>query len=322
MKRELFLLRHGKSDWPPEVEDFHRPLKNRGKRDAQRIGAWLQQQQIVPQVILSSPAERAIVSAEKCAKVLGIPVERIQQDARLYQASAEQLLGILKALPNNIRSIMLVGHNPGMEDFVTQFSNKAVVKFADGKVMPTATLARFAFLTPWRALGMKHSPLLQLIRPADLSERFPFPTDYGTEQRERPAYYYTQSSVIPYRIYRGRLEILLISSSKNKHWVIPKGIAEPGYSLHDSAAKEAREEAGIEGEVSNSAIGHYEYVKWGATCTVSVYPMKVTHQLSDDAWEENHRRRHWVSANNAIVLLRQEALTPIIRVLQRRLGKI
>lgn len=64
MKYELLLLRHGKSDWSTGDDDFHRPLKDRGKHAAQRIGVWLAQQKRIPDIIISSPAERALNSAQ------------------------------------------------------------------------------------------------------------------------------------------------------------------------------------------------------------------------------------------------------------------
>ncbi|MCU7959864.1 MAG: NUDIX hydrolase [gamma proteobacterium symbiont of Bathyaustriella thionipta] len=141
----------------------------------------------------------------------------------------------------------------------------------------------------------------------------------GKEQRDRPAYYYTQSSVIPYRINKGQLQILIVRSSKKKHWIIPKGIAEPGYSLQDSAKKEAWEEAGVEGKVSQTALGSYLYIKWGAQCTVSVYPMRVSRELAEKDWQESHRGRRWVSVKEAGDCLRQEQLQPLLKQLQKQL---
>ena len=103
---------------------------------------------------------------------------------------------------------------------------------------------------------------------------------------ERPEYYYTQSAVIPFRRH-GELEILMITSRKKKRWVLPKGIVEPELSPPDSAAKEALEEAGIEGAVSPDSIGTYRYDKWGGTCTVDVFTMEVEAIL--DVWLESYR---------------------------------
>ena len=129
---------------------------------------------------------------------------------------------------------------------------------------------------------------------------------------ERPEYYYTQSAVIPFR-RRGGLEILMITSRKKKRWVLPKGIVEPGLSPPDSAAKEALEEAGIEGAVSPGAIGTYRYDKWGGTCTVDVFTMEV--ETVHDSWLEDFRDRQWVSLEEAVARVDEEELKRILRTL-------
>ncbi|HHH39919.1 MAG TPA: NUDIX hydrolase [Sedimenticola sp.] len=151
-----------------------------------------------------------------------------------------------------------------------------------------------------------------------MAEGFPYPDHQGKERRDRPAYYYTQSSVIPYRIHDGGLEILLISSSKKKHWVVPKGIHEPGLTAQASAAKEAFEEAGIEGAIGDEPLGVYRYPKWGGTCTVTVYPMAVTREVPEREWEESHRGRRWVTPSKARKLLKQKQLIPMLDALETR----
>ena len=319
MARELLLLRHGKSDWSAGTDDYHRPLKNRGKRGAQRIGVWLQQQGLIPDRIISSPAERALTTAQKCGKVMGIGAKHIHHDKRIYLANPKQLLAVLADCPTKARRIMLVGHNPGLEQLLNYLSADSIEIPADGKLMPTATLARLAMPDDWHNLKAGSAKLMQLTRAANLPEKFPFPAPDSLELRDRPAYYYSQSSVIPYRLNAGQFEILIISSSKNNHWVIPKGIADPGHTLQESAAKEAWEEAGVEGQVAQTALGNYSYSKWRATCTVAVYPMAVSHQLPEDEWQECHRGRRWLPAKEAIKLLKQEALGPMITALEKQI---
>jgi phosphohistidine phosphatase len=316
---ELLLLRHGKSDWGTGTDDFHRPLADRGKRGAQRVGTWLARQGLIPDLVITSPAERALVSAEKCCKAMGLGIEGILRNDRIYLATSEQLLELIKECPTETRRVMLVGHNPGFETLVGDLAAEAPATPADGKLMPTATLARFMISGTWASLGRGQAQLAQLVRPSSLPKKFPFPSPFGEELRDRPAYYYTQSSVIPYRVRDGRVEILIISSSKNKHWVIPKGIADPELSPQESARKEAWEEAGIEGEVGDQPVGHYTYPKWGATCTVSVYPMTVERELPEHEWEERHRGRYWVTAKEAEELLKQPELGPMILALETQL---
>ncbi|MGB5339489.1 MAG: histidine phosphatase family protein [Gammaproteobacteria bacterium] len=319
MTRELLILRHGKSDWDAGTDDYHRPLKDRGKRGAQRMGVWLQQQHFVPDLVISSPAERALVTAQKLCKAMGKGGQGIQRDERVYAATAEDLLEVLTGCPESAQRVMLVGHNPGLEDLLVWLVGATVSVPDDGKLLPTATLARLLVPDAWTDLSPGCALLESITRPANLPKKFPFPGPDGTEQRDRPAYYYTQSSVIPYRLNKGKLEILVISSSKNKHLVVPKGIKDPGLNPQESAAKEAWEEAGVEGKVATDALGEYRYGKWGATCTVTVYPMKVTRVIPDEEWEERHRGREWMPPDKAASRLKQKELRPMVKMLENLL---
>ena len=110
-----------------------------------------------------------------------------------------------------------------------------------------------------------------------------------------------QSAVIPYRNKKG-LEILLVTSLGTGRWVLPKGHVEDEMTPRESAIKEAFEEAGINGEVSDKKVGDYVYHKDdridGTTYKVAVYAMRVTYEL--DIWpEDNRRKREWMSAEKA-----------------------
>ena len=129
--------------------------------------------------------------------------------------------------------------------------------------------------------------------------------------QEKPDYYYNQSAVMPYRHSLNLYEILMITSRKKKRWVIPKGIIEPELSPPESAAKEALEEAGIEGIVSDSPIGRYQYDKWGGTCSVQVFVMHVEKVFNN--WPESYRDREWVSLETAIERVTENQLKDILR---------
>jgi phosphohistidine phosphatase len=316
MTRELLLLRHGKSDWSTGVDDYHRPLKDRGKRGAQRIGVWLAQQNAVPDLIVTSPAERALVTAQKLCKAMGFGDAGIQRDRRIYAAGIDELLAVLSDCPQDAGRVMLVGHNPGLEELLVWLARETVPVTDDGKLLPTATLARLQMPADWQALTAGCARLDSITLPGALPKKFPYPAPHGRERRDRPAYYYTQSSVIPYRVRDGKLEVLVIASSKKHHLVVPKGIKDPGLSPRESAAKEALEEAGIEGEIAETALGSYTCEKWGATCTVAVYPMKVTRLIPEEEWEENHRGREWVSTEKAARELKQRELEPLVKKLE------
>lgn len=128
----------------------------------------------------------------------------------------------------------------------------------------------------------------------------------------KPDYWYRQSAVVPYRRREGQLEVLLITSSKKKRWIIPKGIVEPGLSPAASAAQEALEEAGVIGEVSRQPFTSYEQQKWGGICHVEVFLLKVTETLA--CWPEGQRRdRIWVTLPEARRLVDREGLQAVLR---------
>jgi len=130
--------------------------------------------------------------------------------------------------------------------------------------------------------------------------------------------YIEQSGVIPYRLEQGKIEILLVSSRKNKRWVIPKGIIEPDLTPQDSAAKEALEEGGILGEVLPESVGTYTYEKWGGVCRVVVFLLKVTSLEAN--WLENYRERQWFSLPEARKRLDEAELKNILLKVGDRLS--
>jgi phosphohistidine phosphatase len=252
---------------------------------------------------------------------MGFGTDRIQPDERIYEASIDSLLSVLSETPATHKRVMMVGHNPEFEHLLGYLADKVPEIPADGKLMPTATIAHLTMHGDWSSLQQGSAQLQQLVRASTLNKKFPYPEPDSQELRDRPAYYYTQSSVIPYRMNSnsGEFEILIVRSSKDKHWVVPKGIAEPGLTLQESARKEAWEEAGVEGDITQQAIGSYQYSKWGATCTCTVFPMAVTREIPEEKWQERHRGRLWVTPEEAARLLKQAELGPMIFALEKQL---
>lgn len=129
--------------------------------------------------------------------------------------------------------------------------------------------------------------------------------------RSRPPWFYRQSAVIPYRVTGTGVEILLITSRGGKRWIIPKGIIDPGTTAVESACKEAYEEAGIRGRPSGSALGKYQYEKWGGLCTVEVFTLEVVEML--DAWPESGvRRRKWMPVKEAAKTVKEPELKQLM----------
>ncbi|MFN2115880.1 MAG: SixA phosphatase family protein [Anaerolineae bacterium] len=116
--RKLVLLRHGKSSWSDEgLADHDRPLKERGLRDAPRMGALAAELDIVPELIISSSAERAVRTAELFAEGAGFEGEIVITEM-LYGASPDDYVAALGALAGGEGTVMLVGHNPALEELL------------------------------------------------------------------------------------------------------------------------------------------------------------------------------------------------------------
>jgi phosphohistidine phosphatase len=129
--------------------------------------------------------------------------------------------------------------------------------------------------------------------------------------KRRPAWFYRQSGVIPYRLKPDEVEVMLITSRGRGRWIIPKGVIDPGATALETACNEAYEEAGILGQTSAKPLGEYQYEKWGGTCTVTVYGLKVSSVLK--TWpEDGVRRRQWMSVRKAVKAVEQPALKKLI----------
>jgi phosphohistidine phosphatase len=321
MRRRLLVLRHGKSQRGVGRSDFGRSLVERGRLDVQRMAAWMQAQGLVPEHVVSSTAVRAKETVDAACKTMGIAIDEVRFDPRAYAATPSVLLAVVADSPREARSVLLVGHNPGLERLVVFLAGTALgAPPRERKLLPTAALAVLETDRDWAALSAGCSALISLTRPAEVPARFPAPDGRRGGPVERPAYYYTQSAVIPYRFRNGRLEVLIIASRKGKHWIVPKGIKEPELSARESAAKEALEEAGVRGSVGDEPLGAYDYQKWGGICRVDVYPMKVNRLVANSLWKERHRQRRWVSATEAQLLLKQPELRDMVAKLMRTLA--
>ena len=133
MKR-LLVLRHGKSDWDADFRaDFDRPLAPRGKKAAVKMAAFIRDNSLTPEVVVSSPAERAARTAQIVTDNLG-KVE-IRYEPNIYGASSSELVRIVQGLPDDTSSVLIVGHNPGLEELVE------VLTDAEYCVLKTCSLA-------------------------------------------------------------------------------------------------------------------------------------------------------------------------------------
>ncbi len=169
----LIIMRHAKSGWPEQVRsDFDRPLAPRGEADAPRMGKWLRKHGLVPDKVISSPAQRARSTAELVVEKLRIPAKRIIFEDRIYDAGLRQLLDVVAAHGADTDALLLIGHNPGLEQLLTHLALEPPPRDERGKLMTTAAVAVLEFKG---RIGVKPGSgrLQQLVRPRDLKSSRP-----------------------------------------------------------------------------------------------------------------------------------------------------
>ncbi|MEJ7644014.1 MAG: histidine phosphatase family protein [Chryseolinea sp.] len=143
--KTLLIVRHAKSSWDvSNVNDFERPLSSRGKRDAPRMAKRLKEKKVFPDLMLSSPAKRALSTTKKIAKILGYPKSSIKKDQSLYHADEETMLSVVRDLNDKHTKVMIFGHNPGLTDFVNSIMTAEQQNFDN---IPTCGVIAFQFET-------------------------------------------------------------------------------------------------------------------------------------------------------------------------------
>jgi phosphohistidine phosphatase len=152
--RVLLLLRHAKSDWPDGVPDRERPVAARGRREAPAVGRWLREQGRLPDLVLCSVAARAQQTWDLVAAQLP-SAPAVKADGRVYDATAGDLLSVIAETADAVRTLVVVGHNPGIEDLAGLLAGKGSDKAAAKRMaakFPTAAVAVLEFDGSWSAL--------------------------------------------------------------------------------------------------------------------------------------------------------------------------
>jgi len=127
MSKSLFLVRHAKSDWSNQGQkDYDRELNGRGLGDAPKMGGRLAEMNVMPDLIISSPAVRAKLTAEYIAEQLQYEVDRIQFDEEIYEASTRSLLSVINGLDDKYNKVMIFGHNPTLT-YLTEYLTKSPI---------------------------------------------------------------------------------------------------------------------------------------------------------------------------------------------------
>lgn len=169
MKR-LTLIRHANADWKNlTVPDFDRPLNKRGLTEAEAIGKVLLEQELVPDLILASPARRTQQTTEVLVRKLSLPARRVKSAESLYLATAEDILALVQVTGPKVQHLAIVGHNPGMSELARQLapSGIAIVDLTTGAACSLTFTAR-----TWGHIGPPASKAVQLQPPAKLFSLF------------------------------------------------------------------------------------------------------------------------------------------------------
>lgn len=127
--KTLVIIRHAKSSWEQEsMNDFDRPLNERGRSDAPRIGAFLRDKGIKPDLIYSSPANRALTTASLVAHVTNYPLDKIVQVSALYtfDSDLQPIIELLRQIENSVETVFLFGHNDTFTYLTNQFANHRI----------------------------------------------------------------------------------------------------------------------------------------------------------------------------------------------------
>ena len=158
--RTLYLLRHAKSSWQDEsLADFDRPLKKRGREAAKLVGKLIASEKVSDLLIVSSSAQR---TRETTELVLKSVKAEVLHDPEIYEADLPSLLEVLSRLSDDRKTVILVGHNPGMEILVRYLTREVAV-------MPTAALAKIVVdNSSWKALSEGCGRLEWLTTPKDI----------------------------------------------------------------------------------------------------------------------------------------------------------
>ncbi|MFG2194620.1 SixA phosphatase family protein [Streptomyces sp. NPDC048639] len=163
--RRLVVLRHAKSARPDGVPDPDRPLAPRGLRDAPVAGAWLREADCIPDLVLCSPSRRTRETWDLASEPASTPP--VRYDDRLYHGGAEQLLAVVRETPEDIGTLLLVGHSPGVQDLILLLAvdgDPDALARTEEK-FPTSAIAVLRIQAPWPDLAPGAAQLTAMTVP-------------------------------------------------------------------------------------------------------------------------------------------------------------
>jgi phosphohistidine phosphatase len=171
VKRTLYLLRHTKSSWDdPTILDRDRPLAPRGFRACELIAEYLRGHEITPWLVLCSSSARTRQTLEGVSAGFSYPVEALIEHG-LYGATAAELLDRLRVVDGSVASVMLIGHNPAMQELATSLVRPATPSDVLREKFPTGALATLELASTWAALAPGSATLTGFVNPRELKAR-------------------------------------------------------------------------------------------------------------------------------------------------------
>lgn len=162
--KTLLLIRHAKSSWDnPGLRDINRPLNERGLYDAPRMGRMIRSLGIKPDLLVSSPAKRALTTAQFFAAAFEIPDEAIAINPDIYEAHPTEIIRIIGALPNEAETVLLFGHNPTFTDVANRFTDDYIDN------VPTCGVVHIVSTAPdWAAFSQVNSRIKACYFPKEV----------------------------------------------------------------------------------------------------------------------------------------------------------
>ena len=162
--RTLYLLRHAKSSWKDEtLPDYDRPLKDRGRKAAKRIGRYLAAEKLKDPIVVCSPAVRTRETADIVLRQANLRVE-VRFEERIYEASLRDLVHVVSEIPDEKQVAIMIGHNPGFEELLAYLTG-------EGRRMPTCALAKIKFeVEGWKDIKEDAGTLDWFVTPKELEE--------------------------------------------------------------------------------------------------------------------------------------------------------
>lgn len=158
--KTLYIIRHAKSDWQSGVKDFDRALNDRGERQSKELGGFFKSNKIQPDIIICSAAKRTIETSLNIADKVNYSISKIQKELSIYEAHYEQYLPVIWGVNNQLNSIFIVGHNPGVSNLVYALTGE----YVDFKTSCVAQIS--VKVNNWEEVLQNSGSLEQFITPS------------------------------------------------------------------------------------------------------------------------------------------------------------